>query len=320
MRPLMAAGEEGEEAAQEQGEEGERRAEEEEEEARCPVRVPEVPTVTAEERAKHEVTHMPFRAWCQHCVRGRGRNRPHLRKRGDADGEIAIPKVALDYFFLGTEGNKASDNPIVIMVDEATGEKYARMVEQKGVGTEGQMSWLIEDLHRELVAWGHPGGSRGQLIIKSDTEPAIVAVREALARRHGGRVVPEKPAVGEKQSNGTVEEAGKSVRDMALTLKDHIETAANTKIEPGDIIVEWLVRWAAMLSSRYMVGADGRTPYERRRGRPCRTPTACFGETVFYKQLHAEVKQKKFESDWFKGISWGIPGTPMRFWLVRLPA
>ena len=144
-----------------------------------------------------------------------------------------------------------------------------------------------------------------------------MAVREALARRHGGRIVPEKPAVGEKQSNGTVEEAGKSVRDMAMTLKDHIETAANTKIEPGDIIVEWLVRWAAMLSSRYMVGADGRTPYERRRGRPCRTPTACFGETVFYKQLHAEIKQKSLRVIGSKVFSWDIPETPMRCWWAR---
>ena len=43
-------------------------------------------------------------------------------KRGDAGDEIAIPKVALDYFFIGTEGTKASDNPVVIMVDESTGE------------------------------------------------------------------------------------------------------------------------------------------------------------------------------------------------------
>ena len=134
MRPLVATGEQGEVAAQEQGAEEERRGEEEEE-ARCPVRVPEVPTVTAEERAKHEVTHMPFRAWCQHCVRGRGRNRPHLRKRGDTDDEIAIPKVALDYFFLGTEGNKASDNPIVIMVDEATGENMPEWSSRRAWGS-----------------------------------------------------------------------------------------------------------------------------------------------------------------------------------------
>ena len=28
---------------------------------------------TDEERREHELTHLPFRSWCRHCVRGRGR-------------------------------------------------------------------------------------------------------------------------------------------------------------------------------------------------------------------------------------------------------
>ena len=26
-----------------------------------------------EERAQHEMTHLPYRSWCRHCVRGRGK-------------------------------------------------------------------------------------------------------------------------------------------------------------------------------------------------------------------------------------------------------
>ena len=25
-----------------------------------------------EERLEHEMTHLPFRSWCRHCIRGRG--------------------------------------------------------------------------------------------------------------------------------------------------------------------------------------------------------------------------------------------------------
>ena len=28
---------------------------------------------SAEERSEHEKTHLPFRSWCRHCVRGRGK-------------------------------------------------------------------------------------------------------------------------------------------------------------------------------------------------------------------------------------------------------
>ena len=33
--------------------------------------------VSKEEREAHELTHTPYRAWCRHCVKARGRNTPH---------------------------------------------------------------------------------------------------------------------------------------------------------------------------------------------------------------------------------------------------
>ena len=47
---------------------------------------------------------------------------------------------------------------------------------------------------------------------KNNNEEAIVAVREAVAKFHGGRIIPEGPARGESKSNGLVEEAAKTVR------------------------------------------------------------------------------------------------------------
>ena len=45
-----------------------------------------------------------------------------------------------------------------------------------------------------------------------DGERAIVVLRDAVAKFHGGRIIQEAPAKGESQSNGVIEEAGKSVR------------------------------------------------------------------------------------------------------------
>ena len=101
---------------------------------------------------------------------------------------------------------------MIVMVDEETGEKYARGVSQKGIGEDGEMKWLIDDMQRELKSWGHPGGESSHLIFKSDGEASIKVVRDKLARQVGGKVVVESPAQGESQSNGLVEEAGKTVR------------------------------------------------------------------------------------------------------------
>ena len=70
---------------------------------------------------------------------------------------------------------------MVVMVDEATGNKYMRVVDHKGLQGDGDNSWLVKDMHQELKSWGHPGGARNALILKSDGEPPLVAVREAQA-------------------------------------------------------------------------------------------------------------------------------------------
>ena len=43
----------------------------------------------------------------------------------------------------------------------------------------------------ELKGWGHTGGANGHTIMKSDNEPAVKALREAVGNLLGGRVIPE---------------------------------------------------------------------------------------------------------------------------------
>ena len=179
---------------------------------------------------------------------------------------------------MSQEDEKASANPIMVMVDERTSEKYARVVGHKRHG-QGPKHEVAHQRHVELKVWGHTGGTAGNIILKSDGEPACVAVRDAPAKYHGGIVVQEGPAAGESQSNGLVEEAGKTVEFVR-------------------VLIQWMIRWAAMMVSRYMVGKDGRTSYERRRGRACRAPVATFGENVWYKQIRLD----KIESEWHEGL------------------
>ena len=47
------------------------------------------------------------------------------------------------------------------------------------------------------------------------------------------------------------------------------------------VIMQWLVRWAAMLLSRYRVGEDSKTPYERQKGKACDLEVVLFGEMWF---------------------------------------
>ena len=118
---------------------------EEGEEGRQPVRARAPHQVSHEERDVHELTHTPYRAWCRHCVRARGRNTPH--RAGEHEHKsTGVPKISMDYFFMSKADEQARANPLIVMVDEDTWEKYARAVGHKGIGKDNEMEWLIKDL------------------------------------------------------------------------------------------------------------------------------------------------------------------------------
>ena len=79
---------------------------------------------------------------------------------------------------------------VLAMKDESTGNRHLRAVCQKGA--EG-MEWLVKDLHEELKSWGRMGGAGGNIVIKTDGESSVVALRDAVARYHGGIATPEVP-------------------------------------------------------------------------------------------------------------------------------
>ena len=194
---------------------------------------------------------------------------------------------------MSQDEEKACANPLMVTVDETNGNKYMRAVGKKGLGEGSEMDWLIKDMHGELKSWGYPGGGENELILKRNGEPAIVAVRERLSRYHGGKITPEQPAKGESSSNGRVEEAGRTTRSVAKVFKDMIEIKIGEEIQSDCMITLWLVRWAAMLYSRFKVGADGKTSYERQKGRKCKQEVVPFGEKVMYKKLKESGARKQ---------------------------
>ena len=53
----------------------------------------------------------------------------------------------MDYMCMSQGDKAAGKNPIIVMVDEETGEKYARATGRKGIGDDGAMEWLVKERH-----------------------------------------------------------------------------------------------------------------------------------------------------------------------------
>jgi len=65
--------------------------------------------VSKAERDAHNATHIPYRDWCPHCVKGRGRSTAH-KKQTEEDKEITdnkVPRILMDYFYMTEEDRKA---------------------------------------------------------------------------------------------------------------------------------------------------------------------------------------------------------------------
>ena len=62
------------------------------------------------------------------------------RRRG-SDGKA--PRVAMGYFVVSKADEKASQNPLMVMIDEESESRYARAVGQKGLEGGQEISWLV---------------------------------------------------------------------------------------------------------------------------------------------------------------------------------
>ena len=100
-------------------------------------------TPTRAEVYEHEVTHLPFRSWCKHCVHGRGVSSPHVRP--DKKEKIGIT-ISMDYCFMnGEEDDDPSLPGVLIIWDDNHECLWALPVEKKGP-VEWVVKWIVEKL------------------------------------------------------------------------------------------------------------------------------------------------------------------------------
>ena len=102
-----------------------------------------------EEVEEHNATHVPFRNWCDHCVRGQCQAEPHYSK-GMRKMDEQKNLVAMDYMWMiageeeemnddakaqkeGETGDRDIDDmPILVLRDRRTNYKFAHVVPRKG--------------------------------------------------------------------------------------------------------------------------------------------------------------------------------------------
>ena len=280
--------------------------------ARVPVRP------TQAEIDLHMTTHLPFRSWCAHCVRGKSKGKPHHKAEGEPK---EVPTVAIDYMFMHESQDIREEKgmPILVARDlidggHGTGMIFARVVPNKGV-----QPYAVKNLAADIALLGHP-----EIVLKSDGEPSIVALKEAVKMERPERIaieslpadesaklemparmVLESSPVKESRSNGAIENAIQQVQGQFRAIKDGLESRLGERVKGDSPLVPWMVLHAARTLNRYHVSSDGKTAYRRWKGKDFKRDIAEFGESVMYLKPGTEGRDK-FCARWERGIWLGI--------------
>ena len=241
------------------------------------LRDPKLPS--QEEIRAHELTHLPYRSWCVHCVRGKGKSMDH--KRGEKDEERR--EVQMDYCFMGGREDKKA-RCVLVAKDRASRSIMSSVVPVKGTRDEF-VAKRVRAFIREL------GLEHVDLTLKGDQEPAIQDLMNEVARiRKPAATLIEESPVGESQSNGVIERGVQTAEGQIRVLKDALETRLSTKIPAQHNIIAWMVEFAAVLVNRYEVGHDGKTSYERLRGKSSKLLGLEFGELLNFRRTRRPVQ------------------------------
>ena len=235
---------------------------EESEETRRPKHRALPANVSKEEFNPHQLTHLPFRSFCDHYVRGKAVDDAH-RPRID------------------TDRGGSQDGYGLLLLGEGNGPSAC----------EGSI---------ELSGLKFTGRTR--LIIMSDQENAVKNLVDMVrdSRTHETAVI--NTPKGSSASAGGIERANFEVEKLIRTLRSRFEENYGESVGLGHKMLPFLVRHCAWLITLYQVESDGKTPFERLRGRTYQGQVAEFAEVVHFRDPGKAADMPKLDDRWNLGL------------------
>ena len=262
---------------------------------------------TEAEVARHNLTHMPKADWCEHCTKGKGKEKDHHRLEHDR----AI--IQLDYSYMKTDGSEGVEDAaevILTAVDCSSGLTLAMSLPAKNF----EMKYAQKTLKEFIGQLGHV-----TVAVRTDNEPTILklvgGLRDELNEsKLKGEVMKchlESIPRYSSASLGHVGAKQNTLKGDVLTLRSQLEEWTGQVIHPGHTIWPWMVRHAAWTRNRYGVKANKRTAFEDAFGHTYSSPLVPFGEIGLFKMpasasgRSASKRQLKGDFSWEKGMFLG---------------
>ena len=233
-----------------------------------------------QEKEEHEMTHLPFRSWCRHCIMERGRDEDC---RKSMEEERQVPEVHLDYMFMGDE-KEGKTLAFLVARERETRAVLSSVVPRKTTG---------EGICRRLMAWLREIGLESvDIIVKSDNEPALTSLIASWSTMRA--MTSGSRDDHREQSNWQFKEEWNCREGDPVGAGDdqddsqrHRRTVGSVKIDATHSIWPWIAEHAGFLLTRFEVGRDGKTAYERLKGKSAKVQGMAFAEGILWKRKRA---------------------------------
>ncbi len=133
---------------------------------------------------------------------------------------------------------------------------------------------------------------RRNIALKTDGEPAILGVQNKIIASREGQTLPRNPPAYNPESNGPIEKGVQDLNGQIRCIKIALEARIKERVKASSAIMEWGVQHAGFIATRFTVGHDGKTPWERLGGRKWNRPLVEFGEQVLGKLARQRMDRK----------------------------
>ena len=238
------------------------------------LKVPSTPS--SAERELHELTHLPFRSWCEVCQRAKGLQGQHKHL-----SQKKPSVIQLDHSFYKVPGS-VQNLKILTFIETSTSMCGAVIVpdlsaNQVGVKALKQFIMVNGFTHSVLQCDGHSGLMKLQDQVGKDLS---LPTQISPPYSH--------------QSQGTVERFHKTLYGQVRAIK--LGLAAHLGIHPDSTaarLMPWIISHAVFTISRYLIRQDGKTSYERVFNKAHSSLLVHFGERVLAHHQATSPAQKR---------------------------
>ena len=224
---------------------------------------PNVEAPSAQEIVEHQITHLPFRSWCPHCLQSKAPADPRQRTT-EFPGAKGIATVSIDYFFIGSQGlsfaDPSAEQDTLPILGDTTTTRASRLPMFASTRVRGTrcprarcrlgMAWVSS-----VVAQKWPGTYNCR-------------IEAGCGSPVGGlEITPQESPVGVHAADGYIEGAIRRVAGQIRSLIDAAEFKFKVPISFRHLLTAYAANHAADLITRFGRGKDGRTAWEPARGK-----------------------------------------------------